>query len=88
MGLGSLAVTVITRGGHVMGASGADQDPSDAARFFLNGDHIVVRNSRDQKVAEAFRGGMMVIRRQGSRCVINIEALLKALRRLGDSNHN
>ncbi len=71
-----------------MGQSGADRDLGDEARFFLNGDRIVVRNSQDQKVAEAFRGGRMEIRRQGNRCVINIEALLQALRRLGGSNSN
>jgi hypothetical protein len=81
-------VIVITSGGYDMRLSDADRDPSDDARFFLNGDRIVVRNSQDQKVAEAFKGGRMVIRRQGTRCIISIEALLKALRRLGDSNNN
>lgn len=71
-----------------MGRFVANPNPSDEARFYLNGDRIVVRNSLDQKVAEAFRGGRMEIRRQGNRCVINLEALLRALRRLGDSSNN
>jgi hypothetical protein len=67
---------------------GGDREPDHDARFFSNGDHIVVRNSRDQKIAEAFRSGRMVIRRQDSYCIIDMMALLKALKRLGDSTSN
>ena len=48
--------------------NGDEQIRGDAARFFPSGDRLVVRNADDQKVAEAFRNGEIVIRRQGRRC--------------------
>lgn len=72
-----------------MGLDNGDEHVhGDAARFFPSGDHLVVRNSDDQKVAEAFRNGEIVIRRQGRRCVIQIQALLSALRRMGGPSAN
>lgn len=72
-----------------MGLDNGDKHArGDAARFFPAGDRLVVRNSDDQKVAEAFRSGELVIRRQGRRCVIQIHALLNALRRMGGESTN
>jgi hypothetical protein len=72
-----------------MGLDNGDEHiRDDAARFFPSGDRLVVRNADDQKVAEAFRSGEIVIRRQGRRCVIQIQALLNALRRLGGPSAN
>jgi hypothetical protein len=65
-----------------------DGERADAARYFPAGDRLVVRNAADQKVAEAFRSGELVIRRQGRRCVIKLQALLCALNNLGDPNAN
>jgi len=68
--------------------NGDDRSRDDAARFFPSGDRLVVRNAEDQKVAEAFRSGELVIRRQGRRCVIQIQALLNALKRMGGPGAN
>jgi len=68
--------------------NGDERDRDDAARFFPSGNRLVVRNADDQKVAEAFRSGELVIRRQGRRCVIQIHALLNALRRMGGESTN
>ena len=46
-----------------MGLDNGDEHAhDDAARFFPSGDRLVVRNSDNQKVAEAFRNGEIVIR--------------------------
>jgi len=72
-----------------MGLDNGDEHAhDDAARFFPSGDRVVVRNSNNQKVAEAFRNGEIVIRRQGRRCVIQIQSLLSALRRMGGPSAN
>ena len=59
-----------------------------AARFFPSGDRLIIRNGADQKVAEAFRNGELVVRRQGQHCVIQIQRLLLALEHLGGPTAN